>query len=68
MAQGFKVRTYAMASRGEWRRGGASQQLNAYDALAQRPSELTDRFLELWGWGLLSTPNLQALAEGAQLD
>ena len=46
------------------------QQLHAHNSMsmAQRPSELTDRLLELWGWGLLSTPQLQLLAEGAQLD
>ena len=50
--------------------GGASQVLHAAATLlgGQHTSVLASRLLLLWSWGLLTTPHLQFLAEGAILD
>eukprot|EP00969_Alexandrium_andersonii_P360001 15454425-Alexandrium_andersonii.AAC.1 len=50
------------------RTGGSRQRIEA--ALEQPPAEsvLASRLAEAWGWGLVSAPVLQWLAEGAALD
>ena len=50
--------------------GGAVQRVHAAEALEPREptSQLREQLLEAWGWGLLSAPLLQALAEAGEAD
>ena len=51
--------------------GGKLQRLRAFDIeqqAANHECRLSQSLLELWGWGLLSTPHLQELAAGARDD
>eukprot|EP00974_Lingulodinium_polyedra_P066444 6431508-Lingulodinium_polyedra.AAC.1 len=50
------------------RTGGSRQRIDAAPRIQPSQSVLFDRLTGAWGWGLVSAPVLQWLAEGATLD